>query len=484
MKKKKIIYISVAIIISIIIAIFVMVIILNNSNNSLIKNGLENINTGATDLDTNIDNKELIKSKLEVIRNRFRIKDIISKWDNYFQNEQLWLAIIQYKIALNKTPDDYKIIEKIGDIFYEMKKFNEANSYYFKLLNKPWFDSTKYILSLIFSKDISKDWNITLLKNEIEKNITDKEKVFFYTNSLYCLEDFHQCKRIFDEKIITDKDTIKSPELIEIKNTIKTYNDFWLVNLYYKNSLIIWSFMKLKLYPISIELWKKLLEEKQDYKAIIQIIAQSYFDLWNYKFSNVYLKKYFELTPTDSNASYILWIINLKLEDYIISNIFLNKALYLWYSDTLNVKRKIAYNYFMLKDQNKLFILFDDIIKTEKKITKDDLNIMINYSIENNKNDKTYEWIKRWLHLFPKEPLFYAYMWKIELDIWKNSLASIYLMKWLRIDKNNQLLNYVYWLLNLKENKNDIALEYFQKAYDLDKKSPLAKEILKNIDEL
>jgi hypothetical protein len=37
--------------------------------------------------------------------------------------------------------------------------------------------------------------------------------------------------------------------------------------------------MKLKLYPIAITLSKELLKEKEDYKALIQIIAQSYFEL-------------------------------------------------------------------------------------------------------------------------------------------------------------------------------------------------------------
>lgn len=485
MKKKKIIYLSVVITVFVIFTSvlgFIWYIYGDFSSNRWLENTStwNEINT----LDKEAENKELIKSKLETIKNRYKIKDIISKWDNYFQNEQLWLAVIQYKIALNKNPDDYKIIEKIWDIYFEMKKFEEANSYYSKLLNNIGFNNNKYILSLIYSIDLTKKSNIDYLKKEIGKNISDKEKVFFYTNALYCLEDFHLCKKNFDEKITMEKDAIKTEELIEIKNILQTYNDFWLVDLYYKNSLIIWSFMKLKLYPISIVLWKKLLKEKEDYKAIIQIISQSYFDLGNYKSSYVYLKKYFELTPNDSNAAYILWIINLKLNDYILSNIFLNKALYLWYKDTLNVKRKVAYNYYMLNEHDKMYKIFDEIIKTEKKVTKDDINIMINHSIETSKNNKTFEWTKKWLQLFPKEPIFYAYMWKIELDRWQEKLASVYLKRWLKIDPNNQLITYIYWLLYKKENNKEEAKKYLEKAYNFDKKSTLSKEIKKELDSL
>lgn len=430
------------------------------------------------------DKHKLIKSKLEVIKNRLKLKDIISKWDNFFQNDQLSLAVIQYKIALNKTPDDYKLIEKIWDIYFELKNFNESLVYYKQLINNQWFDTNKYILSLIYTNDIlKKSWREKII-NELKENIKDEEKIYFYSNTIYCVEDFHQCKKNFDEKIISSSDTIKSNELNEIKLAIKTYTDFWLVDLYYKNSLIVWAFMKLKLYPISIFLWKKLLEEKHDYQAILQIIAQSYFDLWNYEKSQTYLKKYFELAPNDSSAAYILWIINLKLNEYIISNIFLNKAILLKYKDTLNVRRKIAYNYFLLGDKEKMFKVFDDMIKYEKSISKDDINIIINQAIENNITNKIPEWTKIWIKLFPKEPIFYSYMWKYELDNWKLSLANIYINKWLKIDPKNQTLNYVMWLIYIKEDKNDKAKEYLEKAYTIDKKSKISIEIKKELDAL
>lgn len=482
MKKKKYLFIIVSITIFILICIVLAIsFYLSKSNIAETEDNSWQINNIWLSEETN---HNLIKSKLEIIKNRLKLKDIISKWDNYFQNDQLWLALIQYKIALNKTPDDYKIIEKIADIYFELKNFKESLTYYEKLINIQWFNKEKYILSLIYSNDIlKKSWRESIIY-QIEKNINDKEITFFYKNTLFCIEDFHQCKKNFDEKIITDKDNLKTTELNEIKHAIKTYTDFWLVDLYYKNSLIVWAFMKLKLYPISIFLWKKLLEERNDYKAILQIIAQSYFEIWNYEKSQYYLKKYFELTPNDPNAAYLLWIINLKNKEYIISNIFLNKALLLKYNDSINVKRKLAYNYFMLWDKEKMFKTFDDMIKYEKNITKDDVNIIINQAIENNISNKLPEWIKAWIKLFPKEAIFYAYMWKLELDNWKLSLATIYIKKWLKIDDKNQTLNYILWLIYIKENKKEEAKTILQKAYDADKKSNLSKEIKKELDNI
>jgi hypothetical protein len=94
-------------------------------------------------------------------------------------------------------------------------------------------------LSVIFSANLTNKTNLINVKKEITQNVQDKEKVFFYTNSIYCLDDFHLCKKNFDNKIITEKDTLKSEELTQIKDILKTYNNFGYVDLYYKNSLII-----------------------------------------------------------------------------------------------------------------------------------------------------------------------------------------------------------------------------------------------------
>jgi hypothetical protein len=107
-----------------------------------------------------------------------------------------------------------------------LKKFEEAKNYYSLLLNNIEFNNNKYILALIYSKDVTKKIDYDFVKKDIEKNINDKDKVFFYTNSLYCLEDFHKCKKNFDDKIIMEKDSLKLPELIEIKNSLQTYTDF------------------------------------------------------------------------------------------------------------------------------------------------------------------------------------------------------------------------------------------------------------------
>lgn len=486
MKKK--IYLTI-IILFLITIIWIIFIIFKKDIFILINWNYQNKITNQNKLDNNenkvtkVSEKD-IQDKVEILKNRVKIKDLLSIWDNYFQNDQLTLALIKYKDALRGNPNDDLIIEKIWDTITEMKKFEDASNYYELLTKNDNFDISKYLLTLIYSKDLTKKENIDFIKEKINKNIVDPEKIFFYTNTLYCLEDFHQCKKNFDNKLITENSSISLNELKEVKTAIETYTNFWLVDIYYKNALMIWAFMKLKLYPISIILWKNLLNEKNDYKAIMQIISQSYFELWDYQNANVYLKKYFELSPNDSNAAYILWIINLKLWEYILSNIYFNKALDLWHKESLNVKRKLIYNYYILENYEKMYTTFGEMLKNEKDISLDDIIPVINYAMENKQEDKAYEWSDLSIKLFPKEPIFYAYKWKIKLDKNQIDQSSTYLNQWLKIDPNNQLLNYYLWLLKIKKNSLDEAKTQLNISLNLDKKSDLAKEIKAEIEKI
>jgi len=50
------------------------------------------------------------------------------------KNEQHILALESYISALKQNPNDKKVIKKIGDTYFEMKKFPSSYNYYKKLI--------------------------------------------------------------------------------------------------------------------------------------------------------------------------------------------------------------------------------------------------------------------------------------------------------------------------------------------------------------
>jgi hypothetical protein len=124
------------------------------------------------------------------------------------------------------------------------------------------------------------------------------------------MEDIHKCKAIFEDYINQKEKSwkkIETKEMLDIKEAFINYNNFQVNDLAYKNALIIWVFLKNRLYPVAINLWKSILIEKQNYKPILLIIWKSYFELWKYSEAKKYLTSYIDLEPNDSAVLYLLW---------------------------------------------------------------------------------------------------------------------------------------------------------------------------------
>ncbi len=444
-------------------------------------------NRTITKIDNNKQKKQIvltkneIKDKMDILKQRTKIKDLISRWDNYFINDQLNLALLKYNEALLRNPKDELLIEKIANTFFEMKRFDDAVSYYKKLILKEQYEK-RYILSLFYSKDLTKKEERDLLKDTIKLDIKDSEKVFFYTTSIDCIDDFHLCKKTFEEKI--QNEDVKSNELKWMKTIMSTYLSFWLTDIYYKNALVIWWFLKEKLYPITIILSQNILKEKPDYRTIIQILAQSYFDLWDYKNANFYLKSYFSIDQNDANWAYLLWIINLKLWEYILSNIYLNKAVDLNYNEKINVKRKLVYNYYLLENYEKMYNTFDEMLNNEKKIEVDDITPIINFALEKWEKEKVYNWVRKSIELFPKNPTFYGYMAKLERERWFLDKAIVYTSSWLLLDNENQFLNQELALIKISSWDLELAKDILNKVVKIDKNSEYWKKSQEEIDKI
>jgi|GEM_PF-1340968 len=90
----------------------------------------------------------------------------------------------------------------------------------------------------------------------------------------------------------------------------------------------------------------------------------------------------------------MMGVINLKLNEYILSNIFLNRAIELDYKPSINVKRRLIYNYFELGAMEKMLKEFESLVKNEKEIEKEDIYLAIYYHIVYNKKDIALELTK------------------------------------------------------------------------------------------
>ena len=137
---------------------------------------------------------DAVRTKIELIKKRLADKGMILEGDSYYNNNQLSLALKKYLEFYKKNPNDPLILEKIALTYFELKKFGSSVNYLSRLPEMPQSQKELFALSLIYSLDITLPENRVKIENELKKYNYSSEEIFYYTQSLSCITDFHICK--------------------------------------------------------------------------------------------------------------------------------------------------------------------------------------------------------------------------------------------------------------------------------------------------
>lgn len=473
---------------------------------------IDNTKIENKDKDNNQDEiKEEIEKKdsnISTLKKKVASKWLIISWDIHLENDDYLFALQKYIKANKETPGNPKILAKIAETYFLMKNYKLAYNYYSRIEDKNSLDKERKTLSLLYSQNLEKDdfiknssWSldnkkiiekIDTIKSKIKDFNLEKDDEFYYINSLNCLSNFHDCKLNFQNYFKNENYSWKSQKLENIRTAIDNYENLKINELYYKNALIIWSFLQDKLYPITIILSKELLEEKENYKPIIKIISQSYFELNDLEESNKYLLEHARLDWKSSDISYMIWVVEQKNHDYIKSNIFLNLALEQWYSDKESIYRLQLYNYLILDKKEKIIEVFNKIIEWNQKPSFNDLMLATFYNIINDNLWNAEDFADKWLVLYPDNEDFYWLKAWILIEENKLDEAKNFLDKAKEIEPRNALIALNLWRIEKikyeKENKifnKTKAKLLFNKVVELDSWEvwELAQKYLKEIEE-
>ena len=424
--------------------------------------------------------KDVVRNKIENIKRRLALKWLIIEGDTYYRNRELPLALTRYREFYQEHPDDPLIIEKIGNTYLEMYQFSNAEKYFSKIQEPSLDIKIKIANTYVYMGDMeSLEWRSKIRSNIDTLKLPD-DLYFYYQNSIKCIDDFASCIFAFEEYFEPSQDWENTPEthpkLQSIEVALENYRNFQLEELYLQQAYVIWALYTEKLYPVSIELSKKVLEEQQNYKPVLKIIAQSHYELWEYKQAKEILTSYYETDSDDPSVAYLLGVINGKLEEFVLSNIYLRKALKIWYAPSINARRQLIHNYYLLENDENMLRAFESLVEEEWSLEKEDLGLAIYHHIIHNKLGLAQRWSQKWQELFPESSNFYAYESWVLREKWELDTALSVLQKGLWIEKENPfiLLNIWYTLL---EKENPIrAKRYFKDAIDIAPDSQFAQQ--------
>lgn len=407
------------------------------------------------------------RKQIEILKKRFLVKNILKDWDMYYDSNQYFLALNKYNTALEQNPKDFELIKKIITINKKVFKFEDNLKIIEPVLDEI-IDSepeivNDYILSLFYTKDISKKQDVLEITEIFKKlNITKDQKVYF-TNSINCTLDIEICK-IYYKNYIKENEKL-SDNLLEIKQAFEKYTNFKTSQKYYQDTLLMSVFFQNELFSVSNWIWMNILKERPDYMPVIEMIWRWHYILWNYSKAKEYLVKLYNIDPNNKDIAFLLWEIFFKLKDYSTSNIYYNIAKK-HSADQSPILRKMIYNHYILWDTQTMLNLFWELINQDNS-TISDYSLALYHNILNKKLDKAIKYANHWIEKFNQVnwyEILYWYLWWIYREEWEYDLAKENLAKWLKINSSNHLILLNLWYLFEAQEKYKMALVYLKKC--------------------
>ncbi len=417
---------------------------------------------------TKADKKNLIKNRYAILKKRLSLKSIISKWDYYFDHSQPRTALVKYLEVLDKSPNDDKILAKIGDTYFELKDFKKALNYYLKLKSKKNLNKEKFFFSLFAGVNIKNPIERENMIKIIVATDLNKEDKIYYTISLSCINNFEKCKNDFNDYFKKNKKIWN--KMNNIKIAIDKYKAFQAESKSMEKTYMLDAFYKNRTFPIVVVLWEKLLEEYKDYRPIIKFLWISYYELWKYDEAKKYLLKLYNNWDEKNNVEipYILWILNLKNGEFVASNLYFNVALKKWYENKIELKRRLIYNYAKLGQKKAMLAEFDKLLSL-KNINIDDITLATYYNILAWEEIKALKYIELWIKKYPKDSIFYGYLGWIYRENWDLEKSEKYLMKWYKMNQKNPFVLLNLWYLEEQKQNYSKAIVYFSTTFALNR---------------
>jgi hypothetical protein len=397
------------------------------------------------------------EQKLEQFKRRMNFRSILRKGDFYSIKNMKETALQYYLNAYKKLPNDHIIEKKIAETYFEMKNFEKSYAYYKRMPS--WeLDAKakeKMLKTLLYTGNKN-------MRDEFNKIQAPQDVKEYYDKVLVCYTWIKNC--IQEIKSYSGS----TQKILDIQKSLLDFEKVASTDPNSRYAILAWAFLANNDYLAAALIWQETLQKRPNYTSVLQITWYAWFELWDYKKANEFLQNYYAINPKDVKVTYILWIINFYLENYVSSNLYFNAAVLNWYRPKTELQKRLAYNYYIIWDTKNMLKVFRYIID-EADTTQDDYAVALYTAIEEKEYSKAMLWVNKWIIRFPQSDMLYAFRWWLYNIRDDQSEALTDLSQAISMNARNAVALYNLWLLSLKKNDYTIAKTYFENTIEADK---------------
>lgn len=345
----------------------------------------------------------------------------------YTENKDIWLkTLVDLEIKVGNFKEAEKHAQKLIELY--PTKENLKKYFYILLQNTNFFDESqvnkiKQVIDVLYKKwyfgadDLSfynflisllSNWDIKKIKDELPRLITDLKN---------------------DQYKVILKSFLKDLQIYETSRGSPKY---------YFQALVALDLLKFWYFWIAKNIAEQVYIQDSSYILPLQILAYSYFYIWNYQQAIKYFEKLKQEDQSSQNDyNFFLWVSYYWLNDYVKALLLLDlvKQDSPYYLDALRYR---LLSYFAIKDK-------ENAIKTIEKMLKYKLSYVDYYNI------------------------FKYLLFRCKDCYKKNTRLIISLIKscYKDVDEQYQYVCWYWkWNLFLKAWKKDLAVKYFKLLTD------------------
>jgi len=411
--------------------------------------------------------------KVQEAKRRLTLRSVIRKGDYYSIKNDKEAALRYYESAYEKTGQkDHVIEKKMADVYFELKKWEDAYNFYKKLPYKELDTETKNRLFIAFISNTA----MTDRQKELDKMPEDSAVKAYYSVIGNCTLGISSCLEAIDGY------SGDAPQIKELRDAIasaKNLSD----DTEYRNSLLAATLYKQKAYYPAAKISEEILAKRPNYEVVLKTAGLSQFELGNYEKAAAFFKTYYAVEPKDVQVCYVLGIIFYYLEDYSTSNLYFNAAVINGYRPKTELERRLVYNYYLLGDKRSTFKIFRYLLE-EADVTEEDFEIAIFTAIEEKEYGKATLWANTGIEKWPENDALIAMRgWAALLrdeEEWAIRDFTLALEK----NRKNPIALLEFGILYSKKNDYTTAKSYLQAAADADTSGTFGEEARKTLDEI
>lgn len=330
------------------------------------------------------------EEKIQEAKKRKNFKSFIRKGDYFFAKDDKEKALNQYLRVYSRLKTDQVLEKKIARTYYSMYNYDKAYDFFRRV---PVGDLTETERGEMFQSLMFAD-PFENRRLEIQKIPWIQEDMDYYDQIDTCYTGIHNCV------IELQKNTSTGAKLSALRSTVTDYVKVT-PDFQYRNALLAAELYKQKQYLAAAKISDEIVSKRPNYKSVIKICGYAWFEIGNWEKAKECLMKYYSYEGKDVQTAYRLGISFFELGDYESSNMYFNVAVVNGFEPKGDIERRLAYNYFLLKDTNGMNKVFRYILDG-KDVTEEDFEIAIYSAIEGGEISKASNWSDKATKRFPK----------------------------------------------------------------------------------